>query len=80
LLGCGSNVGFLRRLIGLQEVRDGALHTGLIAEHADALRTPAPSASVLRAVLAAAALSSRAMCDAADDVPPLHAAIGAWRN
>jgi acetyl-CoA/propionyl-CoA carboxylase, biotin carboxylase, biotin carboxyl carrier protein len=80
LLGCGSNVGFLRRLINLPEVRDGALHTGLIAERAHILRTPAPNDAVLHAVLAAAALSSRAMCETADDVPPLHAAIGAWRN
>jgi acetyl/propionyl-CoA carboxylase alpha subunit len=80
LLGCGSNLGFLRRLIGLPEVRDGLMHTGLIADHADQLRTPPPSAAVLRAVLAASALSSRAVRDAADVVPGLHAAIGAWRN
>jgi acetyl/propionyl-CoA carboxylase alpha subunit len=80
LLGCGSNIGFLRRLIALPSVRNGQMHTGLIAEQADLLRTPAPSAAMLRAIIAAAALSSRAVCDAADEVPLLHAAIGAWRN
>ncbi|MEJ0046958.1 MAG: hypothetical protein WDN04_13215 [Rhodospirillales bacterium] len=80
LLGCGSNIGFLRRLIGLCAVQEGQMHTGLIAERAAALRAPAPSEAVLRAVMAAAALSSRPVCDAADAVPALHAAIGAWRN
>jgi acetyl-CoA/propionyl-CoA carboxylase, biotin carboxylase, biotin carboxyl carrier protein len=80
LLGCGGNLGFLRRLIGLRDVREGRLHTGLIADHADQLQTPPPSAAVLRAVLAASALSSRAVRDAADAVPRLHAAIGAWHN
>ena len=80
LLRCGTNLGFLRRLIALPEVRSGQIHTGLIADRADVLRTPAPNASVLRAVLAASALSSRAVRDAADAVPALHAAIGAWRN
>jgi acetyl-CoA/propionyl-CoA carboxylase biotin carboxyl carrier protein len=80
LLGCGANVGFLRRLIGLPEVRDGALHTGLIGEHIEALRTPPPTDAALRAVAAVAALSSRAVRDAADAVPALHAAMGEWRN
>ena len=38
LLGCTSNIGFLRRLIGLPQVKAGELHTGLIAEEAEALR------------------------------------------
>jgi acetyl-CoA/propionyl-CoA carboxylase, biotin carboxylase, biotin carboxyl carrier protein len=80
LLGCASNIGFLRRLITLPTVRDGQMHTGLIGEQAEPLRALHPQDAVLRAVLAAASLSSRLLQDAADAVPALHAAMGAWRN
>ena len=80
LLGCGTNSGFLQRLLALKQVQQGALHTGLIAEQIDALRRPVPTTETLRALVAAAALSSRAVRDAADAVPGLHAAMGDWRN
>jgi len=80
ILGCRTNVGFLQRLLLLPAVRAAALHTGLIAEtkHEWAARPPSPAQ--LRTVVAAAALSSRVVREAADEVPALHASIGAWRN
>jgi propionyl-CoA carboxylase alpha chain/3-methylcrotonyl-CoA carboxylase alpha subunit/acetyl-CoA/propionyl-CoA carboxylase biotin carboxyl carrier protein len=80
LLGCRSNIGFLRRLLQLPAVRNGDMHTDLISESMDALRRPAPPAAAVRALVGAAALKSRGVCDAADAVPRLHAAMGAWRN
>jgi acetyl-CoA/propionyl-CoA carboxylase, biotin carboxylase, biotin carboxyl carrier protein len=80
ILGCRTNVGFLQRLLALPAVRAAALHTGLIAETKDEWATRPPSPAQLRAVIAAAALSSRVVREAADAVPALHASIGAWRN
>jgi hypothetical protein len=44
------------------------------------LQRPALSLQSQQAVLAAAALSSTAVRAAADAVPTLYAAMGAWRN
>lgn len=80
LLGCRTNTGFLRRLMAHAEVRAGRLHTGLISEHAALCADPPPDPAVLEAMLAAACLMTRPVREAADRVPALHAAIGAWRN
>ncbi|HTZ71878.1 MAG TPA: 3-methylcrotonyl-CoA carboxylase, partial [Acetobacteraceae bacterium] len=80
LLGCGSNIGFLRRLLSLPAVRQGALHTGLMAEEMAALRAPPLTAAVMQAAVAAAAMHASEVRRAADAVPALHAAIGHWRN
>jgi propionyl-CoA carboxylase alpha chain/3-methylcrotonyl-CoA carboxylase alpha subunit/acetyl-CoA/propionyl-CoA carboxylase biotin carboxyl carrier protein len=79
ILGCHTNMGYLRRLLRDPDVRAGALHTGLLAEKLG-LTHDLPSEQTIRKLLAAAALSSRPVRDAADSVPLLHAAIGAWRN
>lgn len=80
LLGCGSNIGFLRRLLAHADVRDNAVHTGFVEAESAALQAAPPGPDTLRAVLAAASLASPAMRHAAASVPELHAAIGAWRN
>jgi acetyl/propionyl-CoA carboxylase alpha subunit len=80
ILGCRTNTGYLRRLLADPDVRAGALHTGLIGEKPELAADPPPSPETLRRLLAAAALSTREVTDAADAVPALHAAIGAWRN
>ncbi|RJG57868.1 ATP-grasp domain-containing protein [Sphingobium terrigena] len=80
ILGCRTNIGYLRRLLRDPDVRAGAIHTGLIGEKPDLAADPVPDDGSLRRVLAAAALSTRAVVDAADVVPALHAAIGGWRN
>jgi acetyl/propionyl-CoA carboxylase alpha subunit len=80
LLGCGSNIGFLRRLLAHADVVTGELHTGLVQAELPGLQRPALSLQSQQAVLAAAALSSTAVRAAADAVPTLYAATGAWRN
>jgi propionyl-CoA carboxylase alpha chain/3-methylcrotonyl-CoA carboxylase alpha subunit/acetyl-CoA/propionyl-CoA carboxylase biotin carboxyl carrier protein len=80
LLGCGSNIGFLRRLLAHADVVTGELHTGLVQAELPGLQRPALSLQSQQAVLAAAALSSTAVRAAADAVPTLYAAMGAWRN
>ena len=80
LLGCRTNIGFLRRLIADPDVRAGRMHTDLIAEKPQLAADPAPDPLALAKVLAIAALSTRAVTDAALAVPALHAAIGDWLN
>jgi propionyl-CoA carboxylase alpha chain/3-methylcrotonyl-CoA carboxylase alpha subunit/acetyl-CoA/propionyl-CoA carboxylase biotin carboxyl carrier protein len=80
LLGCVTNIAFLRRLINLPCMQAGDVNTGTISDHQKDLLRPEANDATLRAVIAAAALSSREVLEAADAVPPLHAAIGEWRN
>jgi acetyl-CoA/propionyl-CoA carboxylase biotin carboxyl carrier protein len=80
LLGCQTNIAFLRRLIAHPAFLKGDVHTGFLDANPAIAAEPAIPAERLRALLAAAALSTRSMVDAADAVPALHAAIGSWRN
>jgi len=80
ILGCRTNIAYLRRLLADPDVRAGAIHTGLIGEKPKLAADPALDGDTIRALLAVAALSTRSVIDAARAVPPLHAAIGAWRN
>jgi acetyl-CoA/propionyl-CoA carboxylase, biotin carboxylase, biotin carboxyl carrier protein len=80
LLGCETNAGFLARLLDDPTFRRGEVHTGTLDERPDLAREPEMSDAARLKVLAAAALATRAVLDAADAVPDLHAAMGAWRN
>jgi len=80
LLGCGSNIGFLGRLLAHPLVLAAELHTGLVEAELAALQRPTLPPQTAQAVLAAAALASQALLQAAEAVPPMHAAMGAWRN
>jgi propionyl-CoA carboxylase alpha chain/3-methylcrotonyl-CoA carboxylase alpha subunit/acetyl-CoA/propionyl-CoA carboxylase biotin carboxyl carrier protein len=80
LLGCKSNIGFLRRLLAHPAFVAAQIHTGFLDAHPDVAAEPAIEPATLHKLLAVAALSSRPLRDAADAVPALHAAIGAWRN
>jgi acetyl-CoA/propionyl-CoA carboxylase biotin carboxyl carrier protein len=80
LLGCGSNIAFLRLLLNHEAVQAAALHTGLVEELAPALQPPPLTPQGRQAVLAAAAMASPAIQAAWQAVPKLHADIGAWRN
>ncbi len=80
LLGVTTNIDYLARVIDSQAFRAGDLHTGFVAQHAQAL-APAPMTDdALAPVLVAAALGFREFRQAVFDVPELHAAIGSWRN
>jgi propionyl-CoA carboxylase alpha chain/3-methylcrotonyl-CoA carboxylase alpha subunit/acetyl-CoA/propionyl-CoA carboxylase biotin carboxyl carrier protein len=80
LLGCKTNTAFLRRLIAHPAFVAGDVHTGFLDANPQIAAEPELSAETLRALLAAAALSTRTLRDGADAVPDLHAAIGAWTN
>jgi acetyl/propionyl-CoA carboxylase alpha subunit len=80
LLGLTTNREYLDRVLGDAAFADGAIHTGFLEERADHLAVPAPEGPMLAALIAAAALSDDALRREADAVPPLYAAIGAWRN
>ena len=80
VLGCRTNAGFLRRLLADPDFRAGRLHTGLIADKPELAQEPATDHWTAARVLAAATLTLRAVRDAADAVPALHAALGSWRN
>lgn len=80
ILGCKTNTAFLRRLIGHPAFVSGDVHTGFLDANPDIAAEPELPAERLHALLAAAALSTRPLRDAADTIPDLHAAIGAWSN
>ncbi|MGQ3058609.1 MAG: biotin carboxylase, partial [Nevskia sp.] len=80
LLGCKTNTAFLRRLIAHPAFVAGDVHTGFLDAHPEIAAEPVLADDRLHALLAAASLSTRPLRDAADAIPDLHAAIGAWRN
>jgi len=80
LLGCGSNIAFLRRLLAHPQIANGDLHTGLVQTELANLQPPALTPQATQTILAAAALQSASLRNAAAAVPDMHAAMGAWRN
>jgi acetyl/propionyl-CoA carboxylase alpha subunit len=80
LLGCETNIGFLDRLIADPAFAAGEVHTGWLDANPALAADPEITPDVRRTLAALAALATRAVRDGADAVPPLHAAIGGWRN
>jgi acetyl/propionyl-CoA carboxylase alpha subunit len=80
LLGCETNAAFLGRVLADKLFETGDVHTGYLDEQPHLAEEPALSDGQRRQLLAAAALATRPVRDAADAIPPLHAALGAWRN
>jgi acetyl-CoA/propionyl-CoA carboxylase, biotin carboxylase, biotin carboxyl carrier protein len=80
LLGCETNAAFLGRILEDQGFKAGEVHTGYLDEHPDIAKGPADNESVGKRLLAAAALLTRPVRDAAHAIPVLHASIGSWRN
>jgi acetyl/propionyl-CoA carboxylase alpha subunit len=80
ILGCQTNIAYLRRLLGDPDVRAGDIHTGLIADKAALAQDPPVEPETRLKLLAAAALTLRSIRDSADDVPAIQAAIGGWCN
>ena len=79
LLGCETNVAFLRRLIAHEAFRAGDVHTGFIDAHPEIAAAPVPPPTLER-MLAVAALAVRPVRDAADGTPQPHQQMGGWRN
>ncbi len=80
LLGCKTNLGFLRRLLQHPAFAAGEIHTGFLDAHPEIAAEPELSPATRQQLLATAALACRPVRDAADAVPVMHAAMGAWRN
>jgi len=80
LLGCRTNTAFLRRLLNHPAFAAGEVHTGFLDAHPEIAAEPPLAAATLRKLLAAAALVTRPVRDAADAVPQPYAAMGGWRN
>ncbi len=80
LLGCRTNLAFLRRLNAHPAFVAGEIHTGFLDGHPEVAAEAAPDDTTLLRLLAAAGAVSRGLRDAADAVPAAHAAMGAWRN
>jgi len=80
VLGVRTNVDYLARLLAHPAFRNGALHTGFIAEHGADLAEPAPDMAMLDRALIAAALGFREFRDQVEGGREPHATIGGWRN
>ena len=80
LLGCETNTAFLHRLVNHPAFAAGEINTGFLDANPKIAAEPQPSSTTVVRLLAAAALTTRPVRDAADQIPPLHAAIGGWRN
>ncbi len=80
VLGCETNTAFLRRLTADPDFAAARLHTGFLDEHPAIAAEPPLGADLSLKLIAAAALSTRAARDAADAVPEIFSAMGAWRN
>lgn len=80
LLGLKTNLAFLRRLLNHSAFIAGEVHTGFLDAHPEVAAEPLVHPKTLETLLAIAAISSRPVKGAADDIPKLFAAIGDWRN
>jgi len=79
LLGCETNIAFLRRLIAHPAFRDGDVHTGFVDAHPEIAADAIPD-STLQRMVAIAALAVRPVREAADTIPHPHQQMGGWRN
>lgn len=80
VLGCETNTAFLGRLTADPDFTAARLHTGFLDEHPGLAAEPPLSDELTFKLIAAASLSTRAVRDAADAVPEIFGAMGAWRN
>ena len=75
-----TNVDYLGAVLRHPAFAEARLHTGFLAEHADALRATPPSAMLVAGSLIAAALTDPALRRMAYETPEPYASIGQWRN
>ncbi|WP_418319908.1 acetyl-CoA carboxylase biotin carboxylase subunit [Piscinibacter sakaiensis] len=79
LLGVATNASYLARVLRHPEFIGGQADTGMLALCAEDLRSTLAE-SEIDLILAAAVLSDRQLMHQVHAVPPMHAAIGSWRN
>ncbi len=80
LLGVGTNIDYLARVLDHPAFRAGDLSTGFVAQHAADLAEPPPDPATLDRVLIAAALADHHFAQLIANMPEPHASIGQWRN
>ncbi len=80
LLGCQTNIGFLRRVLNHPAFAAGEVHTGFLDANPELAAEPELSPVTRERLLAVAAAMTKPLRDIADTVPDLHAAMGDWRN
>ena len=80
ILGLRTNIDYLIRVLETGAFRDGALHTGFVGEHAEALAPAALDERLRDRILIAAALGQRAFRDAVAGVGEPYASMAGWRN
>jgi acetyl/propionyl-CoA carboxylase alpha subunit len=80
ILGCETNTSFLRRLTADPDFAAAKFHTGFLDGHPLLAAEPPLTDDQSIKLIAAAALSLRSTRDAADAVPEMFSAMGAWRN
>ncbi len=80
LLGCQTNIGFLRRVLNHPAFAAGEVHTGFLDANPELAAEPELSPATRERLLAVAAAMTKPLRDIADTVPDLHAAMGDWRN
>ncbi len=80
LLGVGTNIDYLARVLDHPAFRAGDLSTAFVARHAADLAQPAPDTATLDRVLIAAALADHHFARLIDNVPEPYASMGQWRN
>lgn len=78
MLGVTVNTDFLGRVLDHPAFHAGATDTGFLERHKADLRPRVWSDEERTALLAVAALASRET--QSNEVPPIFAAMGAWRN
>ncbi len=80
LLGCQTNIGFLRRVLNHPAFAAGEVHTGFLDANPELAAEPELSPATRERLLAVAAAMTKPLRDIADTVPDLHSAMGDWRN
>ncbi len=80
LLGCQTNIGFLRRVLNHPAFAAGEVHTGFLDANPELAAEPELLPATRERLLAVAAAMTKPLRDIADTVPDLHAAMGDWRN
>ncbi len=80
ILGCGTNAGFLQRLLSDQDFIAGRIHTHFVDSKPELAEQPPLDDETTKRLLGLAARALRPISDAADAVPALHAAMSSWRN
>ena len=80
ILGLRTNIDYLMRILRTEAFRVGAIHTGFIAEHAEALAPPPLDRESRDRALMIAALGQRAFRAAITSVEEPYASMAGWRN